>query len=231
MNLTRIFAQVVSLRMQYRAVIFDMDGLLIDSEPCWQAAGRETLAEYGQVLTDEQYHTSTGLRTEEWIEHWFRHFGMDLAAAPRAVERIIQLAIEKIDRDASLLPGVDYILDFFRARDFRIGLATSSPLSLVEVVLKKLPEARFDVIASAGSLPLGKPHPQVYLNCAEELDTPPLQCIAFEDSFYGMIAAKAARMKCVVIPAGLHFEQPRWQAADMKLGSLLEFDEACLRRL
>jgi sugar-phosphatase len=217
--------------MHYQAVIFDMDGLLIDSEPSWQAAGRETLAEYGKHLTDEQYHTSTGLRTEEWIEHWFRHFGMDMAEAPRAVDRIIELAIEKIDREAPVLPGVNYILDFFRQRGFRIGLATSSPLSLVDVVLKKLPDTAFDVIASAGTLPLGKPHPQVYLNCAAELDTPPLQCIAFEDSFYGMIAAKAARMKCVIIPAGLHYEQPRWQAADLKLGSLLEFDEACLRGL
>lgn len=231
MKLIRISLQVVSLRMQYQAVIFDMDGLLIDSEPSWQAAGRETLAEYGQVLTDEQYHTSTGLRTEEWIEHWFRYFGMDLQEAPRATERIIDLAIEKIDRSAPVLPGVDYILDFFRSRGFRIGLATSSPLSLVEVVLKKLPDAKFDVIASAGSLPLGKPHPQVYLDCAEKLDTPPLACIAFEDSFYGMIAAKAARMKCVVIPAGLHFDQPRWMAADLKLGSLLDFDETCLQGL
>ena len=83
--------------MKTKAVIFDMDGLLIDSEPLWQEAGSETLSEFGINLTAEQYHTSTGLRTEEWIQHWFHYFGSPTEHEPQAVETIIQKAISKID--------------------------------------------------------------------------------------------------------------------------------------
>lgn len=218
--------------MRYKAVIFDMDGLLIDSEPLWTEAGMETLQQYGKSLTQEQYHSSTGLRTEEWIEHWFRHFEIDMAHAPAAIAIIIQKAIDKIDMHGQPLPGIAEIFRFFKARDYRMGLATSSPLSLVEVVVKKLGiETIFDTVASAGELPYGKPHPQVYLDCAAQLDCPAVQCIAFEDSFNGMIAAKAARMKCVVVPAAADFDHPKWNAADLKLKGLADFNEEQLNKL
>ncbi len=211
--------------MKMKAVIFDMDGLLIDSEPFWEEAGSETLLEFGKKLTAAQYHSSTGLRTEEWIEHWFRHFDLPLQKAPAAVDTIIQKAIAKIDAKAEMFAGVDTIIPFFREQGFKIGLATSSPLSLVEVVMKKLNlQNSFDAITSAEKLPFGKPHPEVYLNCASGLGVQGMECIAFEDSFNGMIAAKAARMKCVVVPSATAYDQPKWNAADLKVRSLLEFD-------
>jgi sugar-phosphatase len=85
------------------------------------------------------------------------------------------------------------------------------------------------VKTSAENLPLGKPHPQVYLDCAKALGASPLECIAFEDSFNGMIAAKAARMRCVVVPAPDQQNQPRWNAADLKLTSLADFSESLLK--
>jgi sugar-phosphatase len=218
--------------MQYKAVIFDMDGLLIDSEPLWTEAGTETLQAYGKLLTEKQYHSSTGLRTEEWIEHWFRYFEIDMQFAPGAVSLIIQKAIEKINQRGQPMPGISNIVDFFRKRNYQLGLATSSPLSLVDVVLKKLNlQDSFHAIASAGELPHGKPHPQVYIDCANRLGVSPLQCIAFEDSFYGMIAAKAARMKCVVVPAVVDYDHPKWNVADLKLKSLSDFNEEILKSL
>jgi sugar-phosphatase len=218
--------------MNYKAVIFDMDGLLIDSEPFWEEAGSETLLLFGKKLTTAEYHSSTGLRTQEWIAHWFRHFGIPMHHAPNAVETIIQKAIEKIDANAEVFAGVDSVISFFKEQEFKIGLATSSPLSLVDVVLRKLQlQNSFDAIASAESLPFGKPHPEVYLNCAAELGITGMECIAFEDSFNGMIAAKAARMKCVVVPATAAYDHPSWNAADLKLSSLLEFDADKLKLL
>lgn len=218
--------------MHYKAVIFDMDGLLIDSEPLWSEAGKETLEQYGKILTEDQYKGSTGLRTEEWIEHWFLHFNIDMAHAPMAVSTIVQKAIEKIGQFGTPMPGVHEIISFFRKRNFQVGLATSSPLSLADVVMRKLGlENSFDAIASAGELPYGKPHPQVYLDCAAQLGYPPVQCIAFEDSFYGMIAAKAARMKCVVVPSPHDYGLPRWNAADLVIQSLIEFDDHQLANL
>lgn len=218
--------------MNYKAVIFDMDGLLIDSEPFWEEAGNETLLFFGKKLTTAEYHSSTGLRTQEWIEHWFLHFAIPMHNAPHAVDMIIQKAIEKIDANAEVFAGVNSVISFFKERGLKVGLATSSPISLVEVVLRKLQlQNSFDAITSAETLPFGKPHPEVYLNCAAELGITGMECIAFEDSFNGMIAAKAARMKCVVVPAAAAYDHPKWNAADLKLTSLEEFDADKLKLL
>jgi sugar-phosphatase len=218
--------------MKLQAVIFDMDGLLIDSEPLWQEAGKATLLEFGKELTTEQYHSSTGLRTEEWIEHWFHHFSIDMAHAPAAVETIINKAIELIDAHGEAMEGVEHAIRICEEQNLLLGLATSSPLLLVKVVLEKLNlQNRFDAITSAEHLSYGKPNPQVFINCAEAMQTSPVACVAFEDSFYGMIAAKAARMKCVVVPTAADYEQSKWDAADLKLKSLGNFDAELLNLL
>ena len=218
--------------MRLNTVIFDMDGLLIDSEPCWQEAGMETLLQFNVTLSPVQYHHTTGLRTREWLDYWFGHFGIGKERIPAAEAALHQHVIEKIKTQASPLPGVREIIAFFKARDFRVGLATSSPLSLVNVVVEKLGIAgEFEAVASAEHLPYGKPHPQVYMDCAASLAVSPLQCLAFEDSFNGVIAAKAARMTCVAIPVKDQAHLPKWGAADLKLGSLLDFTDDHLTSL
>lgn len=218
--------------MQYKAVIFDMDGLLIDSEPFWEEAGSETLSEFGKVLTQEQYSSSTGLRTEEWINHWFRFFDIPMNGAAKATDTIIQKAIDKIAAKAEPMPGVDYILHFFRENNFQIALASSSPMELIDVVVDKLNiRSQFQVFTSAQHLAFGKPHPEVFLNCANELGRLPTECIVFEDSFNGMIAAKAARMKCVVIPSAADNAQLKWNAADLILPGLQRFTRAHIEKL
>lgn len=219
-------------RMQYKAVIFDMDGLLIDSEPLWQEAGIETLDRFGIRLTLEQYHTSTGLRTAEWVAHWFRQYAVSQDHAAEAIEIIIRKAIEKIAAAGEPMPGAKNILAFFKSKQMITGLATSSPMALVDVVVDKLGiREYFSVISSAEHLPYGKPHPQVFLDCAKALNVIPEDCLVFEDSFNGMIAAKAAKMKCVVIPAKEQMHQAHWSAGDCILGSLAEFKEEQLNNL
>ena len=218
--------------MQLNTVIFDMDGLLIDSEPCWQQAGMETLREFNVTLSPIQYHHTTGLRTPEWLDYWFGYFGLDKNLIPAATAALHANVFEKIRTMAEPLPGIHQVLDFFKGKNFRIGLATSSPLSLAKIVTDKLNIGNFfDVVSSAGDLPFGKPHPQVYMNCAAELSSSPLECLAFEDSFNGLIAAKAARMKCVAIPVSDQYTLSKWGAADLKLNSLLEFGNEQLKNL
>jgi mannitol-1-/sugar-/sorbitol-6-/2-deoxyglucose-6-phosphatase len=218
--------------MQVKAIIFDMDGLLIDSEPLWQEAGKETLLEYGKTLSAEQYHSSTGLRTEEWIEHWFHFFNISMKHAPAAIDTIVNKAIQKIDERGIVFPGSTEAVQFVKQQNLLSGLATSSPLSLVDVVIRKLNmQQPFDAITSAEKLPFGKPHPEVYMNCAVALQVSPLHCVAIEDSFNGMIAAKAAKMKCIVVPAPTDYDHPKWNAADAKLKSLQELNEDLLNSI
>ena len=129
------------------------------------------------------------------------------------------------------MPGVNYIFEYFARRKFKIGLATSSPRSLVDVVTEKLNIGSYlQAISSAEHLPYGKPHPQVYMQCANNLQSDPLSCICFEDSFNGMIAAKAAKMKCVVVPAHHQLNDAKWGAADLKISSLQNFNDLLLMR-
>lgn len=209
-----------------------MDGLLIDSEPFWQEAGIETLQQFDANLTTEQYHSSTGLRTSEWIDHWFNHFKIDKQHAPEAITTIERKAIEKIGEKGQPMPGVEHIINFFKEKQFRIGLASSSPMELINVVLEKLGLGpHLHGISSAGQLPYGKPHPQVYMDCADLLGVEPYYCVCFEDSFNGLIAAKAAKMKCVVVPAASDNAHPKWGAADLKISSLTNFNELLLEGL
>jgi sugar-phosphatase len=218
--------------MQVNTVIFDMDGLLIDSEPYWQIAGMETLKEYNVTLAPAQYHHTTGLRTPEWLDYWFGYYGIPKDNIQQAVQALHENVFEKIRANAEALPGVEHIFQFFKQRGFRIGLATSSPLSLVDIVTKKLNIGHYlDAATSAEHLLFGKPHPQVYMDCAAALGAHPLECLCFEDSFNGMIAAKAARMRCVAIPVAGQHALPKWGAADLKLHSLEEFNDIQLQEI
>lgn len=212
--------------MSINTVIFDMDGLLIDSEPLWNDAATEVFSYYGKKLTNEEYASTTGLRTSEFVEWWLKEYQFDQLELQRAGNAIVDIVIEKIKLEPKVMPGVNYIIHFFAERKFKIGLATSSPLKLVKTVIGLLGlNEYFGAISSAESLEFGKPHPQVYLNCAAQLNASPLECLCFEDSFNGLIAAKAARMKCVIVPAQSQLKNNRWSAADLKLSSLHNFND------
>jgi len=212
--------------MQLSTVIFDIDGLLVDSEPLWNEAASEVFKLYGVDLTEEQYKTTTGLRTKEFVQWWFSYYNIGNEEHARAEKKIVELVLNKIEHKGKIMPGVQYIFDFFYKKQFKIGLATSSPPALIELVVGMTGISHYlHATSSAEDLLFGKPHPQVYLNCATLLNSAPLECICFEDSYNGMIAAKAARMKCVIVPHASQTKDERWGAADLKLSSLQNFGE------
>jgi sugar-phosphatase len=160
------------------------------------------------------------------VHWWFGHYQIGEQEHAIAERKIVRSVLEKIEHQAQVMPGLNYIFDFFFTKGFKIGLATSSPQELIDLVIRMTGIGDYlNATSSADELPFGKPHPQVYLNCAAQMDATPTSCICFEDSFNGMIAAKAARMKCVVVPHYSQAKDERWGAADLKLSSLQNFGE------
>lgn len=210
--------------MQLNTVIFDMDGLLIDSEPLWQEAAEDVFGIYNFKLTLAEYETSTGLRTKEFVDYWFKRYNVDLLHSADAERRIIEVVTDKIINKGRIMQGVPYIFNFFATLNFKIGIASSSPKELIDIVVEMAGIGKYvHAVSSAQELPYGKPHPQVYLDCANLLQSAPEECLCFEDSFNGMIAAKAAKMKCVVVPAIHQANSKKWGAADLQLSSLQNF--------
>jgi sugar-phosphatase len=213
-------------------VIFDMDGLLIDSEPLWGQAMREVFATVGVELSMEQASHTTGLRTVEVVDYWHNFFKWEGKSTELVANEIIDSITAKIVAEGEVMEGLEYILNYFEQKKFKIGLASSSPLRLIQAAVKHFGiQDRFQVISSAEFETHGKPHPAVYLSCAKALGSTPLQCIAFEDSVTGMTAAKAARMKVVVVPEIHNRNNARYALADVQLTSLTEFNDDILAKL
>lgn len=218
--------------MNINTVIFDLDGLLIDSEPFWNEAAATVFKQFGKVIDEKQFSLTTGLRTKEFVDWWFDYFKIDKKFQQKAGDDIVENVIDKIITRGKIQPGVEYILHFFSERNFKIGLASSSPEFFINTAIDHFALGKyFKAITSASELSFGKPHPQVYLDCAQRLSVPPTSCLCFEDSFNGLIAAKAARMKCVVVPAYEDRDNKRWHAADLKISSLANFNELLLQTL
>lgn len=205
-----------------RAALFDMDGLLIDSEPLWDQAELEVIASLGIDTALRATMTDTlGLRIDMVVDLWYQIAPWQTPSRDVVVKRIIDRALELVDERRPLLPGVEHALQCCRELGLRIGLASASPLFMLQHVLQTFAlTGYFDTLASAESLPFSKPHPQVYLNAAQALAVSPLRCVTLEDSVNGMIATKAARMRSIVVPQPEFAQDPRWVLADRKLASL-----------
>ncbi|MGL9721874.1 hexitol phosphatase HxpB [Symbiopectobacterium sp.] len=205
-----------------RAALFDMDGLLIDSEPLWEQAEVEVIAALGvDTSVRDTLPDLLGLRIDLVVDLWYQYAPWKTPSRSEVVKRIIARTLELVDESRPLLPGVEHSLQLCREQGFRIGLASASPLFMLQHVLHTFGLTHyFDTLASAESLPFSKPHPQVYLNAAQALDISPLRCVTLEDSVNGMIATKAARMRSIVVPSNAHAQDPRWVLADKKLNSL-----------
>jgi sugar-phosphatase len=214
------------------AVIFDMDGLLVDSEPWWRVAETNVFGRLSVAPAEADFERMMGNRIQEVIRQWYdRHPWPDADFQQTQKEIIDEVAWYVIEK-GGLLPGVEQTIAFLKEKNVPVALASSSPLRLIEKLMGHYGLlGQFDLVRSAEFEPYGKPHPAVFLTTASHLHINPLRCLVFEDSFNGVLAAKAARMKCVAVPEMRVYNQPRFTIADLKLPSLLEFDEACWEKL
>ncbi|WP_213134919.1 hexitol phosphatase HxpB [Citrobacter sp. FP75] len=221
----------MSTPRQILAAIFDMDGLLVDSEPLWDRAELDVIASLGVDITRRHELPDTlGLRIDMVVDLWFAHQPWSGPSRQEVIDLIIARAIALVEETKPLLPGVREAVALCKSQGMLVGLASASPLHMLEKVLTMFDlRDSFDALASAEKLPFSKPHPQVYLDCAAKLGVDPLSCVALEDSVNGMIASKAARMRSIVVPAHENQDDPRFVLADIKLTSLTELTVAHLR--
>lgn len=210
-----------------QAIIFDMDGVLIDSEPLWKIAEVEAFGKVGLDLTYTDCEETVGLRIDQVVQMWYEKVGWTNKTVKEVETDIVDILIGEIEKQGTALPGVMKALSLCQSEGLKIGLATSSYVRIIDAVVAKLGIGDyFDVLHSAEHEIYGKPHPAVFLTCANKLGVDPTQCLVIEDSFNGIIAAKAARMKVVAVPEKSHQEDPRLNIADAVLNSLTEFSKS-----
>jgi mannitol-1-/sugar-/sorbitol-6-/2-deoxyglucose-6-phosphatase len=186
------------------AVIFDMDGLLVDSESVWHIAEKEMIESRGHIYTDEARAQIVGLRMDEFIVklHAIYQFEDELAALhDQLLTRMLELIPERVNPQ----PGARELIDYIVEHNIPTAIASSSAMSIIEATIKAQGwEEVFAVRCSAEHEAHGKPAPDVYLTAARRLNIDPAECLALEDSPNGARAAVAAGMTCYAVPDSTH---------------------------
>lgn len=205
------------------AVVFDMDGLMIDSQPYWQRAQLEVLPQLGVRITRQDTMATTGMRIDHIVQECYAKSPWDSVSCDEVCDRILNRVTELVQEHKPAMPGLNHALELCQRQGLRLALASSSPMMLIDATIAALRlEGVFTEKSSGEKLRYGKPHPEVYLNACDALSVKPQNCVAIEDSFVGLLAAKAAQMKTIVIPEPSVADQKHFVIADKKLRSLEE---------
>jgi sugar-phosphatase len=213
-------------------VIFDLDGLLIDSEPFWRQAEIEVFGSLGLELTEHDVRQTMGLRIDDAVRHWWVRFPWEGMTPPEVERAITARVAELVGAGAEPMPGAVEAVALCGRKALPVAVCSGSYAVVIEAALDRLGiAADVTVWHSAEWEPLGKPHPGAYLSTAAKLGVDPTACLAVEDSFNGAVSAKAARMRVVAVPEPAAFDSPRWGMCDAVLPSLVGFDEGLLHTL
>ena len=214
-----------------KAVIFDMDGLLIDSEPYWEEVEIEVFGRLGVPMTLELKQDTVGIRTKDIVKHWFEQYPWADSSVDEVVDEIIQEMCRKVEADPRVLPGASEVIDFFEKKNMRLAIASSSPYKLIHTGTKAFGADRFEVIHSGVDEKFGKPDPATYLSTLEKLNLSAVECVVFEDSVNGFKAGLASGIRTIAVPEENNFQNASFDKAYLKLGSLKEFSEAHFQSL
>jgi sugar-phosphatase len=208
-----------------KAVIFDMDGLLIDSEPMWKSAEEQVFSALGVEVSEQLASFTASMTTREVTEFWFSRFPWQNRSLESVEKEVIERVGALIQQDGIAKRGVLQIIKMLKQHECKIGLATNAPESLVPLVLEKLEIADyFDCTVSSSEVDQGKPNPDVYLLALDKLGVSATETLAFEDSASGLRAATAAKIRTIVVPSIQDFEEADFEEAELKIRHLAEFN-------
>jgi HAD superfamily hydrolase (TIGR01509 family) len=204
------------------AVVFDLDGVLLDSEQVWDEVREQLVKERGGCWHERAQTEMMGMSSVEWSR--YMHDELGLSEPPEEISaEVVRRLEERYRRELPLIDGAKEAVERLAAR-WPLGLASSSNRELIDLVLELSGLAPFfRVTVSSEEVPRGKPAPDVYLEAARGLGVPSERCAAVEDSRNGIRSAKAAAMKVIAIP-NPHFPpgEDSLALADVRLGSLAE---------
>ena len=182
-----------------KAIIFDMDGLLVDSEPYWNKARQDMAAQAGKDWTADDHEAVKGVSTQEWVDYMIERLELKLSPQEiqdQVVNRLIALYQDRIP----FLPGAIEAINL-AVQHFPTALASGSHPSLIKAVIQDpRMQDKFRVIVAADEVGAGKPAPDVYLEAARRLGIKPEQCVCLEDSGNGILSGKRAGMKVIAVP-------------------------------
>jgi sugar-phosphatase len=208
------------------AVIFDMDGVIINSEPIWAEAQKEIFTSIGVEYNDELALKTVGTGTKDTIDFWYRHSPWQGVSFEEVKERIHTKMVALIREKGKIMEDLNYILDYFKAKGLKLALASGSPYILINQVIEQLDVKKyFEIVHSIEHEDFGKPHPAVFLTVAKKFGISPLNIAVVEDSFNGLIATKAARMKAIAYLPNGEYNNSKYDFADLKLSSYRQFDD------
>lgn len=213
------------------AVVFDVDGVLIDSEPVWERVRRAFVAEHGGRWPDDAQDQMMGMSTAEWSRFISEDFGVRLPPE-QVAELVVATMAAEYRAHLPLLPGaVDAVRGL--SERWRLAVASSAPKSLIETVLDASGlRACFAASVSSEEVTLGKPAPDVYLEATARLGVPPGECAAVEDSSNGLRSAAAAGLTVIAVPRPEYPPAPdALGQARVVLGSLRDLTPALIADL
>lgn len=208
-----------------QAVIFDMDGLMIDSEPVQWRAMNSVVAPYGVTIDEPEWASMVGRRAVDNLALLSEKHHLEVDPAELVISK--NAAYHDLIRhreNVIPMPGLYEAIDEARQAGLKLALGSSSVLGDIKIILKALSlSTTFDVVVSGDQVARGKPDPDIFLEVARRLAVHPSRCLVLEDTAHGVAAAKAAGMMCIAVPG--HFTRHQdFSKADAVLKSLSELD-------
>jgi HAD superfamily hydrolase (TIGR01509 family) len=183
-----------------QAVLWDMDGTLVDSEKVWAEVQLELLAELGATWTVEDCMTLIGSDLRDAVQVWMARIPEGVITAEELADRMFSAVVEALRKEVTFQPGALELLQALRKEDIPCALVSASYRVMIDAVLEHLPPDPFAVIVAGDEVTLGKPNPEPYLTGAARLGVDPASCVVIEDSMTGTQAGSAAGMYVVAVP-------------------------------
>ena len=217
--------------MTIEAIIFDMDGLLIDSEPIWDQARAKMAARAGKTWNHQDHLNIMGVSTDYWVQYMMDRLELN-STKQEVQEEVIQQMVSLYKKEIPFRP---YAVEAVRwaAQRYPTALASGSPPQLIEMVTQSASlKGCFKVVVSSDEIGVGKPDPTIYLETARRLGFAPENCLCIEDSAFGVLSGHRANMYVINVPDPkfpLSVEQANY--ANLVLGSLGDLNERAITRL